>query len=213
MSPGYQDTVDDFCNGTYDRVVVKTVNINNGTTLLRLPPDVLKGQKVVLMLRDPRAMHDSGRSCRRQLEMALTIKDVVAAMGKENVKTMFYERWARDVPASMKSLADWAGVNITPEMKEKAVNEDGDPPSAWLAPEFSQQAQEQEAGPWCDEFFELLGYPPRSQINVSENATTAERKAALPYNQLRDPTAAPINDSERDLLRAMQKQGEASAWL
>ena len=212
MSIGHQDKINDFCHGTYDRVVVKTVNINNGSTLLRLPPDVLEGQKVVLMLRDPRSMKDLP-SCRRQLQMALTIKDVVAAMGKENVRTMFYEHWARDVPASMKSLADWAGVAITPEMKEKGVNQDGDPPSDWLAPELSKQAQEQEAAPWCGEFFKLVGYPPRSQIEVPENATTAERRAALPYDQLRDPAAALITDSERELLQTMQQRAQASAWL
>ena len=195
--------------------MIKTVNMNNATTLLRLPPDTLKELKVVLLLRDPRSMeHDAERvSCRRQLELALTFKELAAGMGKENVRTLFYEQWTRDVPAAMFSLASWAGVSVTDEMKQAGVTKAGDPPSDWLQPEHAQSAREQEAGHWCDHFLKLVGYPLRSEIDVPENATVEQRKAALPYDQLRDPAATPITDEERQILQEMREQGEAAAWV
>ena len=111
----------DHCN-TVATLVIKTVAMFNTSSLLRLPHDVLKGTKFLLMLRDPRSMtvYSVANRCRKLLELSLTIKDLAQAVGPENVRTLFYEEWSRksNLVGAVEDVGRWSGLTVTPEMME-----------------------------------------------------------------------------------------------
>ena len=201
-----------MCQSSTDAVVIKTVAMFNASSLLHLPRDTLKQTKVVVMLRDPRSMPRQWAGtmencCTKQLEMALTIKDLVAVIGKEHVRTLFYEHWSRNLREAVEDVANWAGVEVTPDMLKKAQEpHPGDEASAWLQkqPENLQLAANESR---CEALFSLVGYPSAADIPSVDGgwlkASEQQLRAALPYDGLRDPSLAPMTLKERQLLEEM----------
>jgi len=219
----------DHCN-TVATLVIKTVAMFNTSSLLRLPHDVLKGTKFLLMLRDPRSMtvYSVANRCRKLLELSLTIKDLAQAVGPENVRTLFYEEWSRksNLVGAVEDVGRWSGLTVTPEMMEAVQSptpfmmslrhnsRSVDEASVWLKahPENLQLA---ESSPYCRAFFGLVGYPLQSQISAKNwtswpRVTEQEAFDALPYDRLRDPSKSPMTPQDRQLLEQMQ--AEASSF-
>lgn len=216
VSQKFKERVDRMCSGQPDRSIIKTVALFNASTLLRIPLDDLKEQKFVLMLRDPRSMkvYTEKNRCKRELELALTIKDLAVAVGNDNVRTIFYEHWSRDLRKAVQEVADWANVTFTEDMKNVSSTRENDAPSAWLMYAPKGTMWRAEDSPWCRHFFKLVGYPFSAEIpKVPENSTWQERKEALPYDTLRDPAHVPMTAEERQILQDMHNDGSTSAWL
>ncbi|CAK9062482.1 Probable pathogenesis-related protein CaO19.6200 [Durusdinium trenchii] len=204
VSQKFKERVDRMCSGQPDRSIIKTVALFNASTLLRIPLDDLKEQKFVLMLRDPRSMkvYTEKNRCKRELELALTIKDLAVAVGNDNVRTIFYEHWSRDLRKAVQEVADWANVTFTEDMKNVSSTRENDAPSAWLMYAPKGTMWRAEDSPWCRHFFKLVGYPFSAEIpKVPENSTWQERKEALPYDTLRDPAHVPMTAEERQILQ------------
>jgi len=182
-----------------DLVVVKTVAMNNASSLMTmLPRSALRGSKFLLLLRDPRV---TGRSnaCQRMLSLALSVKQLAAAVGRENVRTIFMEQWATNVTQSVLDVAQWAGVAASADVLRMAHDHQRASPLE----ETSRKLQSSRAArqPWCKEFLDLVGYPECLGPSAAGGLPCVDPSA------LRDPARTPLTPAEeRTLARLWQDE-------
>merc|ERR1711971_1302263 len=116
-------------------------------------------------------------------------------VGAENVRTLFYEKWSRDVETFVQDVASWANMSVTPTMRKAMETRDGDPATKWLYK--GEEAFKNGEQAWCKEFFELVGYPSKENIQSHDLFTPGSgelRSAAVDYGHLKDPTLTPITE-------------------
>mmetsp|Transcript_6176 Transcript_6176/g.12558 ORF Transcript_6176/g.12558 Transcript_6176/m.12558 type:complete len:344 (+) Transcript_6176:68-1099(+) len=203
-------TMDHVCDrpATTDMTIVKTVAMNNATSLTTmLPHGSLRGSKFVLLLRDPRS---TGRdnACQRMLSLSLSIKQLATVVGKDNVRTIFMEEWTSNVSESVSDVATWAGIPASEVMLQNAratqkANNSAEVAS-WISEGVSAISLGEEA--WCKEFFELVGYPAYSPSAMSSDPFSVD------YSHLTDPSQTPMTPTQELLLERLWRDGSAFSF-
>lgn len=186
-----------------DMVVVKTVRMNNASSLTTmLPEHVLLKSKFVLLLRDPRATYRTN-ACQRMLSLALSMKQLAAVVGKSNVRVLFLEKWALNISESLRDVASWAGIPASTELLQRAYasQRPRDTVTKWLSKGIPKSVGEQE---WCKEFFDLVGYPALSTISFDP--------PSIDYAHLADPSQTPWSPEHDEILARLWKAGAAFSF-